>query len=42
MLGDFIEIKDAYIINIGCEFTITCLQGFERRKLLYLAIEKVK
>lgn len=42
VLGDFIKIKDAYIINIGCEFTITCLPGFEKRKLLYLAIEKIK
>lgn len=42
ILGDFIRIRDAYIINIGCQFTISCLPGFQRRKLLYLAIEKVK
>ena len=42
MLGDVIEIKNAYIINVGCQFSIVGDSSYSKRQLLYKAIEKIK
>ncbi len=42
MLGDVLEIKDAYIINVGCEFSIVGDKSYSKKQLLYKAIEKIK
>tara|TARA_R110001592_G_scaffold259991_1_gene524279 strand:+ start:328 stop:2169 length:1842 start_codon:yes stop_codon:yes gene_type:complete len=42
MIGDSIEIRDAYIINIGVEFEIIVLPNFNNSKILSLCIESIK
>ncbi len=42
MLGDVIDIKNAYIINVGCQFSIVGDKSYAKRDLLYKAIEKIK
>ncbi len=42
MLGDFISIKDAYIINVGCQFTIVTQNGYSKRQLLYKSMNVIK
>ena len=42
MLGDAIEIKNAYIINVGCEFSIVGDKAYSKKQLLLKAIEKIK
>lgn len=42
MLGDAIEIKNAYIINVGCEFSIVGDKSYSKKQLLLKVIEKIK
>jgi hypothetical protein len=42
MLTDAITIKDAYYINIGVNFEIQVLQGFNSQQVLLSAIEALK
>ena len=42
MLTDAINIKDAYYVNIGINFEIQVLQGFNAQQVLLSAIESLK
>ena len=42
MIGDSIEIRDAYIINISIDFEIIVLPNFNNNKVLSLCIESLK
>ena len=42
MIGDSVEIRDAYIINIGVEFEIIVLPNFNNNKVLSSCIESLK
>jgi hypothetical protein len=42
MLTDAINIKDAYYINVGINFEIQVLQGFNAQQVLLSAIESLK
>ena len=42
MIGDSVEIRDAYIINIGVEFEIIVLPNFNNNKVLSLCIDSLK
>ena len=42
MLTDAVTIKDAYYINIGINFEIQVIQGFNAQQVLIDAIEKLK
>jgi hypothetical protein len=42
MLGDYLVIKSAFIINVGCEFEIVCQNGYSKHTVLYNAIQAVK
>ena len=42
ILTDAINIKDAYIVNISCRFSIITQRGFNKNEVLLRAIESVK
>jgi hypothetical protein len=42
MIGDSVEIRDAYIINISVNFEIVVLPNFNNNKVLSLCIESLK
>ena len=42
VLTDAINIKDAYIINIGVRFSITVKRGFNKNEVLFNSIQAVK
>lgn len=42
MIGDSVEIRDAYIINISVDFEIVVLPNFNNNKVLSLCIESLK
>ena len=42
VLTDAINLKDAYIINIGVKFNIIVKRGFNKNDVLFRAIQKVK
>ena len=42
MLTDAINIKDAYIVNISCRFSIIAQRGYNKNEVLLKAIEEVK
>tara|TARA_R110001592_G_scaffold33669_2_gene116538 strand:- start:5 stop:1846 length:1842 start_codon:yes stop_codon:yes gene_type:complete len=42
MIGDSVEIRDAYIINIGVEFEIIVLPNFNNNRVLSLCIDSLK
>ena len=42
MIGDSIEIKDAYVINIGIEFEIIVLPNFNNSDVLIKCIQEIK
>ena len=42
ILTDAINIKDAYIVNISCRFSIITRRGFNKNEVLLRAIESVK
>tara|TARA_R110002020_G_scaffold17_4_gene154 strand:+ start:1338 stop:3179 length:1842 start_codon:yes stop_codon:yes gene_type:complete len=42
MIGDSVEIRDAYIINIGIEFEIIVLPNFNNNRVLSLCIDSLK
>ena len=42
VLTDAINLKDAYIINIGVRFSITVKRGFNKNEVLFNAIQAVK
>ena len=42
MIGDSIEIKDAYIINIGVEFEIIVLPNFNNSDVLIKCIQEIR
>ena len=42
MVTDAINIKNAYIINIGVRFNIITKRGFNKNDVLFRAIQKVK
>jgi hypothetical protein len=42
VLTDAINLKDAYIINVGVRFAITVKRGFNKNKVLFEAIQQVK
>ena len=42
MIGDSVEIKDAYIINIGIEFEIIVLPNFNNNRVLSTCITSLK
>lgn len=42
MLGDKIVIKDAYIINIGCQFTIAVENNYSKQEVLFKVLNEIK
>ena len=42
MIGDSIEIRDAYIVNIGVEFEIIVLPNFNNSEVLLKCIQEIK
>ena len=42
ILTDAINIKDAYIVNISCRFSIIAQRGYNKNEVLLKAIEEVK
>ena len=42
VLTDAINLKDAYIINVGVRFAITVKRGFNKNEVLFKAIQQVK
>ena len=42
MLTDAINIKDAYIINIGIDFEITTLKNYNKREVVLRCVEKIR
>ena len=42
ILTDAINIKDAYIINLGVKFNIVVKRGYNKNDVLFRAIQKVK
>ena len=42
VLTDAINLKDAYIINIGVRFSIVVRRGFNKNEVLFRAIQAVK
>ena len=42
ILTDAINIKDAYIVNISCRFSIITQRGYNKNEVLLKAIESVK
>lgn len=42
VLTDAINLKDAYVINIGVKFNIIVKRGFNKNDVLFRAIQKVK
>ena len=42
VLTDAINLKDAYIINVGVKFNIIVKRGFNKNDVLFRAIQKVK
>jgi hypothetical protein len=42
MIGDTISIKDAYIINIGCDFEIITLPNFNNNEVLFRCISALQ
>ena len=42
MITDAINIKDAYIVNIGLEFSIVVLPGYNSNEVLLKCISKLK
>lgn len=42
MIGDSVEIRDAYIINISIEFEIIVLPNFNNNRILSLCIDSLK
>ena len=42
MIGDNIEIRDAFVINIGIDFEIIVLPSFNGKEVLVRAIDRVK
>ena len=42
MLTDAVNIKDAYIVNIGVEFDVVTLRGFNKREVLLRCVNRVK
>ena len=42
VLTDAINIKDAYIVNISCRFSIIAQRGYNKNEVLLKAIEEVK
>jgi hypothetical protein len=42
MIGDSIEIKDAYIINIGVDFEVVVLPNFNNSDVLIKCIQEIK
>jgi len=42
MIGDSIDIKDAYVINIGCEFEIITLPNYNNNEILANCITEVQ
>ena len=42
MHGDVIDIKNAYNINVGCQFSIVADKQYSKKQILYKAIQKIK
>jgi hypothetical protein len=42
VLTDAINLKDAYIVNVGVRFAITVKRGFNKNEVLFKAIQQVK
>ena len=42
ILTDAINLKDAYIVNVGVRFAITVKRGFNKNEVLFKAIQQVK
>jgi hypothetical protein len=42
MIGDTISIKDAFVINIACNFEIITLPNYNNNEVLNLCIRKVQ
>lgn len=41
MLGDFLSIKDAFIINVGCQFSIVVQNGYSKKELLVKSMKVI-
>jgi hypothetical protein len=42
MITDAVNIKDAYIVNIGLDFSIIALPGYNSNEVLLRCISKLK
>tara|TARA_Y100000766_G_C18439076_1_gene380456 strand:- start:170 stop:556 length:387 start_codon:yes stop_codon:yes gene_type:complete len=42
MLTDAVNIKDAYIINIGIDFEITTLKNYNKREVVLRCVQKIR
>ena len=42
MITDAVNIKDAYIINLGVDFEIVTLRGYNKREVLLKCVHRVK